>query len=339
LQLQKKSVGKKWKTLPRLSGLIDPRFMAAALALAERGRALSAPNPNVGCVIVKGGRVVGRGWTQTGGRPHAEAMALAQAGSRAKGATAYVTLEPCAHESARGEACSALLIGAGIAHVIIALQDPDPRTHGLGIARLITAGITVDVGIMEQAARASMAGWLMQQKQGRPFITLKLATSLDGCIALANGESHWITGPVARAHTHMVRAKHNGILVGRGTLDVDQPQLTVRLPGLNNRSPQRYVLTRGVASEGWTALANPADVHTLDLQYLMIEGGAQTAAAFLKAGLVDRLMLYRAPIVLGRGHPCLGDVGLSRLADAHNQWARVDHRQLGIDTLDVFDRI
>jgi diaminohydroxyphosphoribosylaminopyrimidine deaminase / 5-amino-6-(5-phosphoribosylamino)uracil reductase len=325
--------------------LIDPRFMAAALALAERGRALSAPNPNVGCVIVKGGRVLGRGWTQAGGRPHAEAMALAQAGGDAQGASAYVTLEPCAHESARGEACSALLIGAGIAHVIIALQDPDPRTNGTGIARLKSAGVRVDTGLMEQSARASMAGWLMQQKQGRPFITLKLATSLDGCIALANGESQWITGPVARAHTHMVRAKHNGILVGRGTLDADQPQLTVRLAGLDDRSPQRYVLTGGEAPEGWTApkgwtrLANPADVHTLDLQYLMVEGGAQTAAAFLKAGLVDRLMLYRAPIVLGSGHPSLGDVGLSRLADAHNQWARVDHRQLGIDTLDVFDRI
>jgi diaminohydroxyphosphoribosylaminopyrimidine deaminase / 5-amino-6-(5-phosphoribosylamino)uracil reductase len=319
--------------------LIDPRFMAAALTLAERGRALCAPNPNVGCVIVKDGRVVGRGWTQAGGRPHAEAMALQQAGEAARGATAYVTLEPCAHESERGEACSALLIHAGIAHVIIALQDPDPRTNGAGIARLTSAGVRVDTGVMEQAARASMAGWLMQRAQGRPFITLKLATSLDGCIALANGESQWITGPVARAHTHMVRAKHSGILVGRGTLDADQPQLTVRLAGLDDRSPQRYVLTKGAAPEGWTALANPADVHTLDLQYLMVEGGAQTAVAFLKAGLIDRLMLYRAPILLGAGRPCLGDLGLGRLADAHSQWSHVDHRQLGIDTLDVFDRV
>jgi diaminohydroxyphosphoribosylaminopyrimidine deaminase / 5-amino-6-(5-phosphoribosylamino)uracil reductase len=313
--------------------------MAAALALAERGRALSAPNPNVGCVIVKGGHVVGRGWTQAGGRPHAEAMALTQAGEAARGATAYVTLEPCAHESARGEACSESLIHARLAHVVIALQDPDPRTNGAGIDRLTSAGVRVDTGVMEQAARASMAGWLMQRAQGRPFITLKLATSLDGCIALANGESQWITGPVARAHTHMVRAKHNGILVGRGTLDADQPQLTVRLAGLGDRSPQRYVLTKGAAPEGWTALADPADVHTLDLQYLMVEGGAHTAAAFLKAGLVDRLMLYRAPIVLGGGRPCLGDLGLGRLADAHGQWRQVDHRQLGADTLDVFDRV
>ena len=173
----------------------DTRWMAAALALAERSRGRTAPNPNVGCVIVHDGRVVGRGRTQAGGRPHAEAMALTQARDAARGATAYVTLEPCAHDSSRGPACADLLVEAGVARVVAALRDPDPRTDGQGLARLAAAGVAVESGLLATEARRSMAGWLTRRERGRPFVTLKLATSLDGCIALASGESRWITGP------------------------------------------------------------------------------------------------------------------------------------------------
>lgn len=313
--------------------------MGAALALAGRGRARSTPNPNVGCVLAKEGQIIGRGWTQSGGRPHAEAMALHQAGEAAKGATAYVTLEPCAHQSPRGPSCADSLIAAGIARVVTALVDPDPRTHGTGIARLRAAGIAVEAGLMADAAQRAMAGWLMQQAEGRPFVTLKLATSLDGCIAMADGESRWITGAPARAHGHLERARSNMILVGSGTIAADAPQLDVRLPGLAARSPARAVLTRGTAPQGWASLPAPEHIAGLaDVQYLLVEGGAAAAAAFLKAGLVDRLLLYRAPILIGGGRPALGDIGLAGLADAHGQWQRVDARLLGKDQLEVYER-
>lgn len=317
----------------------DKRFMAAALALSERGRARTGANPNVGCILVRDGHVVGRGWTQPDGRPHAEAMALAQAGDAANGATAYVTLEPCAHHSARGPCCADSLIAAGIARVVVGLTDPDPRTNGAGLARMAAAGLQVETGLEAEAARRAMAGWLMQQQHGRPLVTLKLATSLDGCIALESGESQWITGEAARAHGHLERSRHSMILVGRGTFDADAPRLDVRLPGLEARSPARAVLTRGPAPEGWRALAAPEQISTLtDVQYLMVEGGAETAAAFLKAGLVDRLLLYRAPILMGRGKACLADIGLDQLADAHGQWVQTDSRPLGKDQFALYER-
>ena len=230
------------------------RWMATAIALATRTRALSIPNPNIGCVIIKDGRVVGRGWTQPGGRPHAEAMALAQVGARAQGATAYVSLEPCAHTSPRGPSCAGLLATAGVARVVVALTDPDPRTNGKGIATLNAAGIEVQSGVMAGEASASMAGWLMQHREGRPFVTLKLATSLDGCIAASSGESQWITGETARAHGHLIRAQSNLIIVGRGTYEADHPRLDVRIGGLEARSPERAILGRnGAAPEGWLA--------------------------------------------------------------------------------------
>ena len=215
-----------------VTSLSDQRLMAAALALSDRARARTGTNPNVGCLIVKNGRIIGRGWTQAGGRPHAEAMALAEAGAAAQGATAYVTLEPCAHNSPRGPACADSLIAAGLTHVVVALTDPDPRTNGQGIARMRAAGLVVETGLMAAEARRAMAGWLMQQHQGRPLITLKLATSLDGCIATATGESRWITGDAARAHGHLERARSTMILVGGQTLRTDDPALTVRLAGL-----------------------------------------------------------------------------------------------------------
>lgn len=311
--------------------------MATALGLAQRGRGRTAPNPNVGCVIVNAGRVVGRGWTQPGGRPHAEAMALAQAGAVARGATAYVTLEPCAHESARGPACTDSLIAAGVAEVVIALRDPDPRTDGRGIARLEAAGIAVTAGIHTDEAARSMAGFLTRRAHGRPAVTLKLATSLDGCIALADGNSRWITGPRARAHAHLERARHEAILVGRGTLDADSPTLDVRLAGLEDRSPHRVLLS-STDAPGWTRIATPEAIADLDgVDHLLVEGGAQTAAAFIRADLVDRLLLYRAPILLG-GKPGLADLGLISLDPAHGRWKLHDARTLGSDRIEVYER-
>ncbi len=314
----------------------DARWMAAAIALAERSRALSSPNPNVGCVLVHQGRVVGRGWTQPGGRPHAEAMALAQAGEDARGATCYVTLEPCAHESERGPACTDELIAAGVARVVIACVDPDPRTNGMGAERMRSVHMQVETGLLAAEARAAMAGWFSQMIREQPFITLKLATSLDGCIALANGESRWITGDAARAHGHLERARANMIMVGSGTVSTDAPSLDVRLAGLEHRSPKRAVLTQASAPEGWLAI--PAADAAISADWLLVEGGAKAAASLLAADKVDRLLLYRAPILLGGGRPCLADMGLTSLGTAHGRWTHIDHRRLGIDTLDVYDR-
>jgi diaminohydroxyphosphoribosylaminopyrimidine deaminase/5-amino-6-(5-phosphoribosylamino)uracil reductase len=306
--------------------------MAAALALSERARGRSAPNPNVGCILVDvEGHVVGRGWTQPGGRPHAEAMALAEAAGKSRGATCHVTLEPCAHVSPRGPACADLLIDAGVARVMIALGDPDPRTNGQGVERLRAAGLEVVEGVAEAPARAAMAGFLTRRAKSRPFVTLKLATSLDGRIALASGESRWITGPEARAHAHLERARHEAILVGRRTAEIDRPKLDVRLPGLESRSPRRLILS----SAG--DLARPSDIAAVEgVDHLLVEGGAETAAAFLREGLVDRLLLYRAPILIGTGKAALGDLGLTDLASAHGRWRLTDTRMLGSDRLEVY---
>jgi diaminohydroxyphosphoribosylaminopyrimidine deaminase/5-amino-6-(5-phosphoribosylamino)uracil reductase len=314
--------------------------MRAAIALGDRGRGRTAPNPNVGCVIVSGDALVAEGWTQPGGRPHAEAVALEEAGEKARGATVYVTLEPCAHESARGPACADLIARSGAARVVIAVGDPDHRTNGRGIERLRAAGIEVELGLEAQAAERSIAGFLTRQRVGRPYITLKLAMSLDGKIALPSGESRWITGEDARAHVHSERARADMILVGRGTYDADQPRLDVRLPGLEDRSPRRALLTRGEAVEGWTRLGSPAEVFSLhDVNDLMVEGGSATASAFLQADLVDRMLIYRAPIIIGEGKSSVGYIGLTALADAHRRWAFVDSRPLGIDRLEVYERV
>ena len=317
----------------------DERWIGAALALAERGRGRAAPNPAVGCVIVAGGRVVGRGWTQPGGRPHAEAMALTAAGAKSRGATCYTTLEPCAHRSHRGPACADLLVTAGVARVVAAIGDPDPRTDGAGLAALEHAGIATSCGVREAEARRSMGGFLARRRASRPHVTLKLATSLDGCIALADGSSRWITGATARAHAHLERSRHEAILVGRGTLAIDAPLLDVRLPGLEARAPRRVLLSRSSAPPGWETSSHPAAIRDLaGVDHLLIEGGAGAAAAFLAADLVDRLLLYRAPILIGGGKPAIGDIGLGDLGAAHGRWTRVDRRQLGTDTLEVYER-
>lgn len=316
----------------------DGRWLDAAARLAQRGRPLSRPNPAVGAILINEGKVVGRGWTRAGGRPHAEAVALAQAGSAARGATLYVSLEPCAHASPRGPACADLTAAAGLARVVIGCQDPDPRTAGAGMARLRAAGTAVALA-KSTACEESLAGYLMRARLGRPHVTLKLALSLDGCIARADGESQWITGPEARAHCHAMRAQADVILVGGGTLRADAPRLDVRLPGLAARSPERWVLTRGAVPDGWHGIAAPEAVGTIaGAQYLFVEGGAGAAAAFLAADLVDRLLIYRAPILIGRGLPALGDIGLDTLAAAHGRWRNVDRRTLGSDTLEVYER-
>ena len=347
--------------------------MGAALALGERGHGRTAPNPNVGCVLVREGVVVGRGWTQPGGRPHAEAMALRQAGAKSRGATCYTTLEPCAHRSHRGPTCSDLLVEAGVDRVAAAIGDPDPRTNGDGFERLRAAGVAVEVGVRAEEARRSMAGFLTRRTCGRPHVTLKLATSLDGCIALASGASRWITGPEARAHAHGERARCDAMLVGRRTWEADRPRLDVRLAGLEGRSPRRVLLSTSVlpAKAGtqlppdaassrsrsengpemgsrlrgehglgdWEVIPAPQAIADLtNVDHLLVEGGASTAAAFLRADLVDRLLLYRAPIVIGGGLPAIGDIGLTDLGEAHGRWSLADARRLGADRVEVYER-
>ncbi len=315
--------------------------MAEALALGETARGRSAPNPNVGCVIVgDDGEIVGRGVTGLGGRPHAEAVALDSAGSRAAGSTVYVTLEPCAHQSPRGPACADLLVGAKADRVVVALEDPDLRTAGMGIDRLRQAGITVDVGCAAAEAARGMAGWLTRHRLGRPRITLKLALSIDGKIALPSGESKWITGEDARAHVHLERAKSDMILVGRGTFLADSPRLDVRLPGLEEHSPRRAILSRGEAVDGWEMLQSPQGAYRLhDVNDLLIEGGSATATAFLSQDLVDRILIYRAPIIVGEGKSSFGYIGLDAIADAHGRWRAADGRAMGVDRLEVYERV
>jgi diaminohydroxyphosphoribosylaminopyrimidine deaminase/5-amino-6-(5-phosphoribosylamino)uracil reductase len=220
----------------------DLRFMSLALSLGQRGQGRCWPNPAVGCVLVNGGRIVGRGWTQPGGRPHAETVALDQAGPLARGATAFVSLEPCAHHGKTPPCCDAL-VSAQVSRVVIALRDPDPRVNGRGMARIRAAGIPVDEGICAAEAEQSHAGFLLRQRTGRPALMLKLASSLDGRIATASGESQWITGPTARRHVHALRARHDAVLVGGGTARADDPALTVRGLGTTHQ-PVRIVATR-----------------------------------------------------------------------------------------------
>lgn len=315
----------------------DARRLAAAARLALRARPASNPNPGVGCIIAQDGRVIARGWTQDSGRPHAEAVALDAAGDAARGADIYVTLEPCAHVSERGPACTDRLIAARPARVVIGMSDPDPRTAGKGIERLRAAGIDVEL-VDCPHSKASLAGYLTRARRRRPHVTLKLAMSLDGFIAMADKSSRWITGKAARAHVHSRRALADAILVGGGTWRTDRPRLDVRLPGLAERSPARWVLTSQGLDDAQT-IAAPRDVGQIPAQYLYVEGGAQTAASFLADDLVDRIELYRAPILIGGGLPALGDIGLTELAQAHDRWQPVEHRMLGPDTYEAFARI
>ena len=339
----------------------DIHHMRAALALARRGLGDAWPNPAVGCVLVRGHTVVGRGWTRPGGRPHAEAEALARAGAGASGATAFVTLEPCAHHG-RGPPCAPALAEAGVSRVVVACRDPDPRVAGKGVATLREAGVDVVEGIVASAARALNAGFFSRVRRGRPLVTLKVASSLDGRIATRTGESRWITGPEARAAAHVLRARHDAVAVGSGTALADDPQLTCRPPVRAVRAPVRVVFDRRlrtplthrlvagardvptwiVAGAGVDpgrvdayrkrgvevilpagATASPeagaalAALATRGITRLLVEGGRGLATALLRAGLVDRLVWFRAPSWIGGdGVPAAGPLGVSALPEA-----------------------
>jgi diaminohydroxyphosphoribosylaminopyrimidine deaminase/5-amino-6-(5-phosphoribosylamino)uracil reductase len=223
---------------------IDDQHMAQALVLARRGLGLTWPNPSVGAIVVMPlGEIVGRGWTAPGGRPHAEANALEQAGAKAKGSSIYVTLEPCAHKG-RGPACADIIVAAKPKRVVIGLRDPDPRTAGQGIARLQDAGINVEEGVLAEDAAAVTLGHVMRVTKDRPAVTLKIAVGSDGLVPRGHGRPVWVTGPDARAYGHLLRARNDAILIGRGTVAADDPTLTCRLPGMSSHSPVRVVLDR-----------------------------------------------------------------------------------------------
>jgi diaminohydroxyphosphoribosylaminopyrimidine deaminase/5-amino-6-(5-phosphoribosylamino)uracil reductase len=272
----------------------DLRWMALALALGERGLGRVWPNPAVGCVIVKEGRVLGRGWTGDGGRPHAETVALAQAGAAARGATAYVSLEPCAHHAATPP-CAEALVAAGVARVVTAFEDPDPRVAGKGHAILRVAGVELETGVLEAEARRAQAGFLSRVTRGRPMLTLKLAASLDGRIATASGESRWITGPVARRWVHAMRARHDAVLVGAGTVRADDPVLTVRGLGMM-RQPVRLVASRGLEISPESRLGRSAREVPVWLLHGP-EAGSSARAAWEQAGA----RLLEVPAGDGRG--------------------------------------
>ncbi|SCY90649.1 bifunctional diaminohydroxyphosphoribosylaminopyrimidine deaminase/5-amino-6-(5-phosphoribosylamino)uracil reductase RibD [Paracoccus tibetensis] len=329
----------------------DARHMAHALRLAARGLGNVWPNPAVGCVLVREGRVVGRGWTQPGGRPHAERMALDMAGAAARGATAYVTLEPCAHHG-RTPPCAEALVAAGVGRVVSAMTDPDARVSGRGHAILRAAGIEVTEGVAEPAARALQAGFLSRVLRGRPLVTLKLATSFDGRIAMPDGESRWITGPAARAHVHLLRARHDAVMVGGGTARADLPQMNVR--GIRTpRQPVRVVLSRqslpALAPEGpdhgplWQ-VAGPlpevlAQLGQRGITRLFCEGGGAVAAGLLRANLVDELVGYTAGVVLGcEARPATGRLDWPDLATA-TRFRLVETRALGGDVIHRWRRI
>lgn len=358
-------------------------MMRAALALARRSLGRTWPNPAVGCVIVRDGRVVGRGRTQDGGRPHAEVDALGQAGELARGATVYVTLEPCSHHG-RSPPCADALVAAGVARVVSALEDPNPLVNGQGHARLRDAGIAVEVGERAAEAEEINAGFLLRVHEGRPLVHLKLAMSLDGRVATASGESQWITGPQARAWGHRLRATHDAILVGAKTVAQDDPELTCRLPGLARYSPVRVVLDSRARLSPTSKLATTARTHPVwlictpaapaaqrealqalgieivevaadatgrvdvaaalralgarDITRLMVEGGGEVAAAFLKTGKVDRLSLFRGGLALGGdSRSAVGPLALERLGFAP-RFSLVSARAVDGDTLETWAR-
>ncbi|HTU56594.1 MAG TPA: bifunctional diaminohydroxyphosphoribosylaminopyrimidine deaminase/5-amino-6-(5-phosphoribosylamino)uracil reductase RibD [Acetobacteraceae bacterium] len=357
--------------------------MLAALGLARRGRGVTWPNPPVGCVLVREGSVVGRGATAPGGRPHAETVALAMAGEQARGATAYVTLEPCCHHGATPP-CTEALIAAGVARVLAAVRDPDPRVDGEGLARLRAAGIAVEEGMLRAEAEEVAAGFLSRVRNGRPAITLKLAATLDGRIATHEGESRWITGGPARRAAHALRGRHDAVLVGIGTALTDDPELTCRLPGFRSRPLVRIVADSGLRlpltaklvatareaptwilhREGADAMraaalealglrlfALPAGGIGIDLAAalaalaaagltsVLAEGGAGLAAGLVRADLVDRLVWFHAPALLGAdAWPAAAALGIEPLA-AMPRFRRLASRAVGEDLMTEFARV
>ena len=361
--------------------LNDEHFMWMAIGLARRGHGNVSPNPSVGCVVVQDGNVVGRGWTQPGGRPHAETEALRRAGKRAAGATVYVSLEPCAHHGETSP-CAEALIDAGVSRVVVGVRDPDPRVDGGGLAMLKAAGIEIVEGVCATGAEDAAAGFLMRIQSGRPLVTVKLATTLDGRIATASGDSQWITGEVSRAQGHGMRARNDAILVGVRTAITDDPSLTCRLPGLSGASPIRVVvdgrlelpLTNALvatAAETPTWLLTRADndparrrayedagvrligipvndegnldlaaglqaLGELGITRLIVEGGGRIIAGLLRADLIDRLVWFRAPkLIGGDGIPAVAGFGVRDLDGAAN-FVKVSARPAGDDIVETY---
>ena len=344
----------------------DHHHMSHALRLAEQGLYTTDPNPRVGCVLVKDGEVVGQGWHRVAGEPHAEVLALREAGTRASGATAYVTLEPCCHQG-RTPPCTSALIEAGVAEVVVAMVDPFPQNAGNGIEMLSKAGITVRSGLMEQAARELNIGFVSRFERARPWVRVKLAISLEGCTAGPDGQSQWITGPAAREDTQRWRARASALLTGIGTVLADDPRLNLRLPGVE-RMPLRViadsrarlpesarllslpgpVLVATTTIPPWqrdglfwwqspTAPANRLDLVALmdelarrEVNELHVEAGPTLSGALFEAGLVDELLVYQAPVLLGAGRPMLKLPGLESFADRLKLHLR-DSRRVGGD--------
>jgi diaminohydroxyphosphoribosylaminopyrimidine deaminase / 5-amino-6-(5-phosphoribosylamino)uracil reductase len=351
----------------------DGRFMRLAARLGERALGTTAENPPVGCVIAAADRILGVGWTAPGGRPHAETQALAMAGEAARGASAYVTLEPCAHHGRTGP-CAEALIRAGIARVVTAFTDTDPRVLGRGHERLRAAGVEVRTGLGRAEAWAALGGFLTRASKNRPQVILKMALSADGRIAAAPGRRTRISGDAAQARVHLLRAQCDGILVGLSTVLIDDPELTCRLPGLEARSPVRIVadsrlslppqaklmatrdraplwvlstrrgeLGDGIrviackaASDGWVDFSDAlARLAELGVNRLLVEGGAHTARSLLERGLVDQLTVFRSPLSLGTN-------GLDAFAGL--SWPEVvrgltpvREERVGVDTLTVYE--
>ncbi|MSP48784.1 MAG: bifunctional diaminohydroxyphosphoribosylaminopyrimidine deaminase/5-amino-6-(5-phosphoribosylamino)uracil reductase RibD [Alphaproteobacteria bacterium] len=361
----------------------DREWMERALALAYRGLGQVWPNPSVGAVVVRDGRVVGEGWTRKGGRPHAETVALDAAGGAARGATLFVTLEPCAHHG-KTPPCADAVISAGIARVVASIEDPDPRVSGQGFARLREAGIAVEVGAGAAAAREINLGFFTRLAEGRPMVTVKLATSLDGRLATHTGESQWISGEAARQEGHRLRADHDAIMVGVGTVLADDPSLTCRFPGSEDRTPVRIVVDsrlrlpltsklvigartiptwvlaladtdslrcRALADLGVEVLEIPSEevgrpdirqalrlLGERGLTRLLVEGGGRLVASLLAVAVVDRLVWFRAPIVIGGdGIPASAAFGVDRLAQAP-RWRRIGTVELGDDVMETYAR-
>jgi diaminohydroxyphosphoribosylaminopyrimidine deaminase / 5-amino-6-(5-phosphoribosylamino)uracil reductase len=352
--------------------------MAVALGLARRVLGTTAPNPAVGAVIVDGatGEMIARGWTQPGGRPHAEAHVLERAGALARGKTMYVTLEPCSHRG-RGPPCADAICRAGIRRVVCAMEDPNPAISGKGLASLRQAGVAVEVGVCAKEARWMAGGHVLRMTQGRPFVQLKLAVSADALIAPGDGQPRWVTSEEARAYAHLLRARADAILIGRQTVEDDDPQLTCRLPGLGQRSPRRYVLDTRFRTPLTSKLANTADAVPVTLigapdaplpalpgsvathrvaladgrlslravlgvlnadgiTRLLVEGGPHVAGSFIAADLVDEA-------VIARGTETLGSAGVRPLADRglevfadEAHWLRHADRFLGSNRITVY---
>jgi diaminohydroxyphosphoribosylaminopyrimidine deaminase/5-amino-6-(5-phosphoribosylamino)uracil reductase len=351
----------------------DAGHMARALELARRGLWTTDPNPRVGCVISDGERVIAEGWHERAGGPHAEAAALAAAGAAARGATAYVTLEPCCHHG-RTPPCADALIAAGVARVVYAMRDPNPRVDGGGHARLAAGGVAVEGGVLEREARELNPGFVSRMTRARPWVTVKLAASLDGGTALPGGESRWITGEAAREDVQRLRARSSAVMTGSGTVLSDDPRLDVRLPGAT-RQPLRVVLDSALrtpptarilappgqalilctaedAERGAQLRAAGAEIATVataaggvdlaaalallasrQVNELLVECGAGLAGAILGSGLADELLLYLAPALLGRGARPLADLAAPASMAERLQFSIVDRRDVGEDLL------